>query len=66
MQSALAEIQNKEFVRKWIDVEYKEKQLATLNNFMSETHDWQVEQTGRTIRKVAGLEEVDTGEEEKH
>lgn len=63
MQTALENIRSKNFVRNWLDVEYKQKHLTTLKQHMETTHEWDMEKTGRTIRKVAGLEEVETGEE---
>lgn len=63
MSLALSQIQDKGFVKEWIDVEYKQKNLATLNQYVSECYDWSVEKTGRKIRQLAGLEEVQTGEE---
>jgi len=66
MKEALRKIQDKEFVKGWIEEEYRQKNLSTLNHFMEDRHEWPVEKVGRQIRKVAGLEEVETGEEDKN
>ncbi len=63
MKKALDKIQNKEFVKEWIEKEYREDNLKNLRKMLEDCKDWDVEKTGKEIRKVAGLEEVDTGEE---
>ena len=63
MQKQLERIQNKEFVKEWIDTEYKQNNNANLDKMLADCYEWPIEQVGRQIRNLAGLEEVVTGEE---
>lgn len=63
MKESLKKIQNGDFVKEWIDIEYKKNKEENLKKNMAECHEWEVERIGRKIRQVAGLEEVTTGEE---
>jgi ketol-acid reductoisomerase len=63
MQRQLERIQNGEFVQEWIQEESRENSSANLDRMTAECREWPVEQAGREIRKIIGLEEPTTGEE---
>jgi ketol-acid reductoisomerase len=63
MEAALKRIQDKTFVKEWIEKECWENNLENLNKSLAECYEWPIEQVGREIRKVAGLEEIVTGDE---
>lgn len=64
MQEALQKIQNGEFAQEWI-AEYEQKKLGTLKSLHTSWKNEKIEQVGKKIREIAGLEELKTGEEEK-
>ena len=63
MKECLAEIQDGRFVKEWIEGEFVEKKLSTLKAATEDCLEWPIEKAGREIRQMAGLEEVQTGEE---
>ena len=65
MEAALARIQDGTFVKEWIQKECKENKLAGLKADLDDCYEWPIEKVGREIRKLAGLEEVETGDEGK-
>ena len=63
MQEALTRIQDKTFVKGWIEEECWKNDLVNLNKSLEECYDWPIEKVGREIRQVAGLEEIVRGDE---
>lgn len=63
MKDALERIQNGQFVEEWIQKECHQNDLKNLKAKLDECYDWPMEKVGREIRSLAGLEEVQTGEE---
>ena len=52
MQECLKRIQNKEFIKDWIDTEYQENNLENLDKMLTDCHEWPVEKVGRVIRRL--------------
>lgn len=65
MKKQLERIQNREFVKEWIETECRQNNNANLDRMLADCYEWPIEQVGREIRKLAGLEEVETGEEKE-
>ena len=65
MEEALKRIQDKTFVKGWIEEECWKNDLVNLNKSLDDCYDWPIEKVGREIRQVAGLEEIVRGDESK-